>query len=664
MAEHRAHVRHGVDDVARARLTLRPNHGCAFGDAPQRLAEVGRAADERNRELPLVDVMRDIRRRQHFGLVDVVDLEGLQDLRLGEVADAALRHHGDRDGLLDALDHLGIGHACDPALDADVRGHALERHHRDGACRLGDLRLLGVDHVHDHPALEHLGEAALHPHRPELGHAPILAADHGCRQPFASASCAAVGVTVQTRTAFRSASMMSLILGRSFGGAKRRNACSVEAVDASSSAKATVSTFPSEVVARRPPFAANPAMKPTFVWAVVTSLKPFCFRQLALPLAVNGLVLRAPQPATTTASTAIVATTNARRATMRLYPRRLTAQWENPPMEPWSRDPLGRFDEHELESDALRDNPLGDPNRRPLWVYLPPAYATEPERRFPTIYLIQGHTGQLDMWRNRSAFRPNVPELVDRLFGEEGCPPALVVFVDAWTSYGGSQFIDSPGVGRYHTYLCDEVVPFVDERYPTSVRGITGKSSGGYGAMVTPMLRPDLFSGLATHAGDALFELCYLPDFRDAVRALRDSYEGSFEQFWTDFHSRPAFSKGSDFPLLNTYAMAECYSPGELPFDVATGELVPDVWEKWLAWDPVRMVDRYADALRGLRAVYIDSGKRDQFYLDLGAEGFRRALERIGVTDVFFELFDGTHSSIEYRYPIALRYLAERLSPR
>ena len=327
-------------------------------------------------------------------------------------------------------------------------------------------------------------------------------------------------------------------------------------------------------------------------------------------------------------------------------------------MEPWGREPAGRFDEHELESEALRDNPLGDPHRRPLWVYTPPGAADDP---LPALFLIQGHTGQLDMWRNRSAFRPNVLELVDRLFAEEACAPARVVFVDAWTSYGGSQFLDSAGVGNYHTYLCDEVVPFVDARYPTGARGITGKSSGGYGAMVTPMLRPDLFQGLATHAGDALFEHCYLPDFREAVRALRDHYDGSFERFWEDFRSRPAFTKGTDFPLLNTYAMAECYSPGELPFDVETGRLRPDVWEKWLVWDPVRMVPRHADALRGLRAVYVDCGKRDQFYLDVGAEAFRRELAAIGVTDVFFELFDGTHSSIEYRYPIALRYLAERL---
>jgi molybdopterin converting factor small subunit len=339
-------------------------------------------------------------------------------------------------------------------------------------------------------------------------------------------------------------------------------------------------------------------------------------------------------------------------------------------VEPWSREPAGRFDELEIESEALRDNPLGDPNVRPLWVYLPPAYETEPDRRFASIYLIQGLTGQIDMWRNRTAFRPSTPERIDRLFAEEACPPALVVFVDAWTSYGGSQFIDSPGTGRYHEYLCEEVVPFVDGRYRTLAdaghRGIGGKSSGGYGAMVTPMLRPDLFGGLASHAGDALFELCYLREVGDAVRALRDSYEGSYDRFWEDFRSRPAFTRGSDHVLLNTWAMSACYSANEdgsieLPFDPATGMLRDDVWQRWLAWDPVRMARRHADALRSLHAIYIDAGTRDEWFLDLGAEAFRRELEALGITDVFFELFDAGHGGIEYRYPLAIRYLAERL---
>ena len=190
--------------------------------------------------------------------------------------------------------------------------------------------------------------------------------------------------------------------------------------------------------------------------------------------------------------------------------------------------------------------------------------------------MIQGLTGQLDMWRNRSPFRRNFPELADELFAAGRRPPCVLVWVDAWTSLGGSQFVDSPGTGRYHTYLCEEVVPWVDERYRTLAapehRGIAGKSSGGYGAMITPMLRPDLFGGLATHAGDALFENCYLPEFPETVRALRDEYEGSYERFWEDFRSRPAFSKESDFYLLNSWAMAACYSADEdgtvrLPFD-------------------------------------------------------------------------------------------------
>ena len=72
----------------------------------------------------------------------------------------------------------------------------------------------------------------------------------------------------------------------------------------------------------------------------------------------------------------------------------------------------------------------------------------------------------------------------------------------------------------------------------------------------------------------------------------------------------------------------------------------------------------HAEALRSLRAIYVDSGTKDEWYLDLGAEAFRRALAEIGVTDVHFELFEAGHMGIEYRYPLSLRYLAERLAPK
>ena len=73
------------------------------------------------------------------------------------------------------------------------------------------------------------------------------------------------------------------------------------------------------------------------------------------------------------------------------------------------------------------------------------------------------------------------------------------------------------------------------------------------------------------------------------------------------------------------------------------------------------MVTTHADALRSLKAIYIDAGKRDEWYLDLTATWLRRELAALGVPDLHVELFDATHLAIEYRYPIGLQYLADRL---
>src|ERR1700733_14158508 len=149
-------------------------------------------------------------------------------------------------------------------------------------------------------------------------------------------------------------------------------------------------------------------------------------------------------------------------------------------MLPWSAELAGRMNEHFITSELLRGNPLGDPNERPLWVYVPPGYDDEPDRRYPSVYVIQGYTGHVAMWANRSAYRQPFPETADGVFARGEAPPAIVVYVDAWTLYGGSQFVDSPGTGRYHSYLCEEVVGWVDANYRTLARpahrGIQGKS--------------------------------------------------------------------------------------------------------------------------------------------------------------------------------------------
>jgi len=340
---------------------------------------------------------------------------------------------------------------------------------------------------------------------------------------------------------------------------------------------------------------------------------------------------------------------------------------------PWSGELAGQLHDDVIVSELLRDNPLRDPHERPVLVYTPPGYADEPDRRYPSVYVISGYGGHNGMLRNRAPFRQPFVETADAVFAHGDAPPTIVVYVDAWTGYGGSQFVDSPGTGRYHSYLCDEVVPWVDARYRTldhrDHRGISGKSSGGFGAMITPMLRPDLFGALATHAGDALYELCYIPEFGKVVRALRD-HDGDIFRWWDDFRTRPAGTKDTDMTVVMFLGVAAAFSAGEdgtpeLPFDPRTGEVRWPVWQRWLEWDPVRMAPDHAETLRSMRGIWIDAGTRDEWFLDLGAEAFRRVLGEIGVPEenVRFELFDATHMAIDYRYPLALRWLAERLAP-
>jgi S-formylglutathione hydrolase FrmB len=340
---------------------------------------------------------------------------------------------------------------------------------------------------------------------------------------------------------------------------------------------------------------------------------------------------------------------------------------------PWEQPLAGTLERLVVHSDLLEGNPLGDPANRPLYVYLPPGIEPESTRGLVSVYLLQGFMGQLDEWLARNPPAPTMIERLDAMFAAGECPPAIVVFVDAWTSRGGSQFLNSTSTGRYLDYVCDEVIPFVDARYPTLAgqehRGVAGKSSGGYGAMVIPMLRPGVFAALASHAGDALFECCYQPLFPAVARVLRDGFDGS----WNVFHERLAAAETFDWDAFAlpfaTYGTACAYSPdpdrpGEalIPFDLLTGSPIEEIWSRWLALDPVRMAAGHADALAGLRRIYLDAGRRDDFFLDLGAQAFSRELSRLGI-DHSLELFDGNHGGFSHRYPRAVRELVVALQP-
>mgnify|MGYP005816485491 CR=1 FL=1 len=334
----------------------------------------------------------------------------------------------------------------------------------------------------------------------------------------------------------------------------------------------------------------------------------------------------------------------------------------------------GRLEWVEIDAPALEGNALGDPARRPLLVYVPPGYGadagTAGARRVPVVYFLHGFTGSARAWINVSPFQPSVPERLDALVAAGSMPPVLGVFVDGWTRLGGSQWIDSEGIGAYRTYVARDVVGFVDARYPTvrdpAARAVVGKSSGGYGALVMGAYHPDVFAHVASHAGDAGFEYCYLPDLPRAAAAL----QGTDPAAWLEAmraRARDAGLRGEDHPTLNVLAMAAAYSPRhgaplgiDLPFDPVTARLRPEVWERWLAHDPVRFVPARLASFRRLRSTYLDCGARDEFQLRWGTRMVVEAL-RAGGVEVAHEEFEDGHRGIDYRYARSLTHLGARL---
>jgi S-formylglutathione hydrolase FrmB len=326
-----------------------------------------------------------------------------------------------------------------------------------------------------------------------------------------------------------------------------------------------------------------------------------------------------------------------------------------------------------LDSPALAGNPLGDPARRELLVYLPPGYEAGRER-FPAVYFLHGFGSGVRAWTGFSGFAPTTPERLDALIAASAVPPCLGVFADGWTALGGTQWIDSDAVGRYGQYVARDLVGFVDSSFRTVshrlARAVVGKSSGGYGALALGAFHAEVFGHLGAHSADAYFEYCYLPELPKAAAALLAHADAG--AWFAAALRRAAETKleGKDFAVVNVLAMAAHYSPRrgaplglDLPFEAETGRIREEVWARWLEHDPVRFVPRRAAAVRSLASVWIDCGTRDEFHLRWGARMVARELDRLGVEHVHEEFEDG-HLGTGYRYAPSLAWLLPRLARR
>ena len=115
--------------------------------------------------------------------------------------------------------------------------------------------------------------------------------------------------------------------------------------------------------------------------------------------------------------------------------------------------------------------------------------------------------------------------------------------------------------------------------------------------------------------------------------------------------------------------MAASYDPDpdtplgfRLPCNLETGERIERRWQRWLANDPINLVDRYASNLKTLAGIYIDCGWRDQFHIHYGTRLLSQRLSAAGVAHRYEE-FDDDHSDVDYRMDVSLPFLYRALKP-
>lgn len=318
-----------------------------------------------------------------------------------------------------------------------------------------------------------------------------------------------------------------------------------------------------------------------------------------------------------------------------------------------------------IDSKALRGNPWGDPHQRELHLLVPEdGGAGAP---YPVIWVLGGYSSTPPQMLLDEPWSEGLHRRVERLARSGALPPAIFALPDCFTALGGCQYLSSSALGDYETYLWEECRKAIEARFPCGKHGVAGKSSGGYGAFLHALRHPQYVRAIACHAGDMAFEYCYLPSFPALANAL-DVY-GSMEGVVSAFLDASKKRSGPWFEPIQALCMAASYSPDPaaprgiaLPFDERTAALRPEVWQRWLALDPVRLVDdqRHLETLRRLDLLFLDCGRQDEYHLQWGLRQLVAKLLDNGVAHEHEEFPDG-HRSTSYRYDVSLPKLAHAL---
>jgi enterochelin esterase-like enzyme len=307
-------------------------------------------------------------------------------------------------------------------------------------------------------------------------------------------------------------------------------------------------------------------------------------------------------------------------------------QTEVPPMVPGAKPVT--VEHIKVHGKALEGNLEGDAADRDVFVFLPPSYSTEKDRRFPVVYALHGYSIGAEQWTHEI----HVPQTIEGAFAQ-GAKETIVVLPDSKTAHNGSMYSSSVTTGDFERFVSHDLVAYIDAHYRTiperTSRGLVGHSMGGYGATRIGMKHSDVFGSLYIMSPCCLSARPAGPANADLERAVEAAKTPA------DLAGLPFFSRAQ-------LATAAAWSPDPknppFYFDLPTknGVPQPDVLAKWAANAPLAFIDQYIGSLRQYRAIVIDVGDQDGLKID--TVKLHEALDRYGIANTF-ETYHGTHTS-------------------
>ena len=308
----------------------------------------------------------------------------------------------------------------------------------------------------------------------------------------------------------------------------------------------------------------------------------------------------------------------------------------------------GRIETHDFHSSSLEANLIGDPSEGNVIVYLPPGYDINKNKQYPVLYLLHGNSASIEgiinqntIWIDGHFQGMNMKNTMDSLQKIKAVREMIIAMPNGRNLYRGSHYVNSPVTGNWADHIAIDLVKFMDSNYRTiqspDSRGLCGHSMGGRGALLLGMKYPNVFGSIyGMSSGEMEFsELNQSNDY----------------EWWSKLYQLKDIKQANP-KMVRMIGLAAAFSPNpdnppfyvDLPFKLVNDSvsLIPEIQQKWLAFDPVALVPDNEEGLNCLKAIRFDCGTSD--WIVGGNRAFSKALSDIGILHVYEE-YEGAHSN-------------------